>query len=194
MAVGPNGIMYLPKPGQRAVGNIGGQLSSPYAQQIQQLAAQLGGGGGNAQNFNVPAPNLAPGTYQGAYAAQGLRTSNPAQAAQLWEHRHPGQMHQGNIPGWVTDALTQELQGAPGQGGNHMNPHAVLEQVVNHHRQANGLPQMHPEDLHGRVTSLAHEILNGRNNRLQQALRGIRPPAPPVQAPAGPVGGPFQAS
>lgn len=192
MAVGPGGINYMPQ--NRAAGNLAGMFHSPFSQQIQQLAAQLGGGaGGNlAQNFNVPAPNLAPGTYDGAYAAQGLRTSNPQQAAQLWESRHPGAMHSGNIPPWVMQAQTQELQNATPQGGQ-MNPHQVLNDIVAHHRASNGLPAMHPEELHGRVTSLAHEILHGRNNRLQRALRGIRPPVAPPQAPPGPVGGPFQA-
>ena len=188
MAVGPGGIMYLPKGGQRMSQGMGGKLNSPFAQQIQQLAAQLGGGGGNAgfMNGNVPAPNLPAGTYQGAYAAQGLRTSNPQQAAQLWESRHPAAMRGGNVPPWVMQAMGNSVGG--GVPGNQMDPHEVLHNVVSAHRQANGLPPMHPEDLHARVTSLAHEILNGRQNRLQQALGGIRPPAPPQQ-----VAAPFQA-
>lgn len=167
-------------------------------------------------NMNVPAPVLPPGTYTGPYAAQGLRTTNPGQAAQLWESRHPGAVGQGNIPPWVMQALTNVLgQGIhPGQLGPHQNgvdggvhpgsppvpqenangaiapvqpgsqpnggqvdPHAMLENIVNFHRQSNGLPAMHPEDLHGRVSALAQEIMHGRQNRLQRALRGIRPPA-----------------
>jgi hypothetical protein len=56
------------------------------------------------------------------------------------------------------------------------NPHQVLQDVVNFHRQSNGLSPMQPEDLHGRVANLAQEILKGRQSRLQQSLRGIRNP------------------
>lgn len=169
-------------------------LSSPWAQQIQALAAQIGGGQSQSnplQDFVPPAPKLPPGTYAGPYAAQGLRSTNPMQAAQLWESRHPGQVHAGNVPGWVTQGL---MSGMP-HPGNQMDPHEVLQDVVSAHRQANGLEPMHPEELHARVTNLAHEILGSRHNRLRRAMRSIVPPSPvPPQAPSGPVGGPFQAS
>ena len=58
---------------------------------------------------HIPAPHLPAGTYTGAYAAQGLRTTNPAAAAQLWESRHPAQMRAGNVPGWVTNAEMGQL-------------------------------------------------------------------------------------
>ena len=181
MAVGPGGINYMPqnRP-QRAAGNLAGYggLTSPFATQIQQLASQLGGGAGGAvQNL----------THSQGYAQN---TNNP----QLWEQRHPAAVAAGNIPPWVIQSMTQEIQNPGDQaGGGQMNPHQVLNDIVAHHRASNGLPAMHPEELHGRVTALAHEILHGRNNRLQKMIRGIRPPVAPPQAPPGPVGGPYQA-
>lgn len=207
MAMAGN-IAYLPK--QAVPGGMQGQpihfpITSPWAQQIQALAAQVGGGQAQSnplQNFVPPAPNLPAGTYTGPYAAQGLRTTDPTAAAQLWESRHPGAVHAGNIPNWVMQAQTQQLQNGMGvhhsnplelvHPGGHMNPHQVLQDVVNHHRQSNGLAAMHPEELHARVTNLAHEILNSRGNRLRRTLRSIVPPTP--MPPSGPAGGPFVAS
>lgn len=206
MAVGPGGINYMPqnRP-QRAAGNLAGYggLTSPFATQIQQLASQLGGGN--------PAQNI---QHVPGYAQM---TGNP----QLWIQRHPAAMAAGHVPDWISNDLAQQAGGniqnempgaatnvpvdvangfrAPGAGdprqagGGQMNPHQVLNDIVAHHRASNGLPAMHPEELHGRVTALAHEILHGRNNRLQKMIRGIRPPVAPQQAPVGPVGGPFQA-
>lgn len=57
----------------------------------------------------VPMPDLPAGTYTGAYAAQGLRTSDPTTAAQLWEHRHPYATSHGEVPHWVIEALTRAI-------------------------------------------------------------------------------------
>lgn len=75
--------------------HVGGQLPSLPTQ--------------NAQGLVPSAPDLPAGTYTGAYAAQGLRTSDPAAAAQLWESRHPAAVHHGNIPHWVTQALLHAI-------------------------------------------------------------------------------------
>ena len=68
-------------------------------------------GPAGAEHPSLPAPvvpglpDVPPGTYMGNYAAQGLRTSDPVAAAQLWEHRHPGAVQHGQVPGWVAQAL-----------------------------------------------------------------------------------------
>lgn len=195
---------------------------NPLATQVQQLAANFAGAHSSPmqflQNYVPPAPNVPAGTYMGAYAAQGLRTTDPHAAAQLWESRHPAQVHAGNIPGWVTQGMMQPLQNVangstPNPGGvihgfgpgGAVTGHPVgstnpvddrLNEVINHYRQSNGLGAHHPEEIHARVSKLAHELMHGRNNRVKQALRRIRPPAPPVTSPPppGPVGGPFVAS
>lgn len=216
----------------RMVANLSQMLASPNAQAIQRLAAQLGGGAGNAQRMaallggggggqRLPMPVMAPpsGQVDTGYNPAGYQRAigNTGQAAADWEAHHPGAMRQGNIPDWISAYMAHQVQSAtpgpaplvgnldeqfsqpynvpvdithpfraPGHGPT-MDPHAVLQQVVDAHRAAQGLPAMHPEDLHGRVTALAHEILNGRSNRLKRSLRSIgrRPQVNPV--PPGPA-------
>jgi hypothetical protein len=114
---------------------------------------------GFAQGFVPPAPQLAPGTYDGNYAAQGLRTTNPAQAAQLWESRHPAQVRSGHIPGWVGDAMGGEA-------------HQVLG-------------QMHGDTVqsaHERAAALAKLLARQRGGRgLRRSLRNFSSPQAPPQ-------------
>ena len=73
-----------------------------------------------------------------------------------------------------------------------MNPYEVLQNVVNHHRANSAPPSMQPsaqpEEIHQRITNLAHEILNSRRSRLQKSLGGLR--RGPMVGP--PTHGPFQ--
>lgn len=139
---------------------------------------------------HVPAPQLAPGTYDGNYAALGLRSSNPGQAAQLWESRHPGAMRSGNIPSWVLDAQTQALQhvmgnpphmihGFPPQGRGDLD--GRLEAFHAHGR---------PEDIN-RFHSLLHHPVIGPP--LQRLISSIVPAPAPVGPPGPPVAPSFQA-
>src|SRR5690348_2387058 len=88
---------------------------------------------------HIQAPSLPAESYTGAYAAQGLRTTNPEAAAQLWESRHPGQVQEGNVPRWVSNAMGGMATNAV--GGGHPFPSALnnVNQPGNFPRQLGNL-------------------------------------------------------
>lgn len=72
-----------------------------------------------SQPVRVAPPSLPQGTYTGNYAALGLRASNPQEAAQLWESRHPAAMSGGApVPDWVRQQQVKQIQ-AHIPGGAH---------------------------------------------------------------------------
>ena len=133
-------------------------------------------------NFRVPAPNLAPGTYDGAYAAQGLRTSNPFQAAQLWENRHPAQTQSGNAPDWVSQALTAALGGVHPQGGaNLINPNMLLLHLLGNQPQPPAPPNVAPaaSGIDAATGSQSQNIQDDGQQILQHP--GVNGPIHPAQ-------------
>ena len=81
--------------------------NSMRAQAVDRAARTI-----HSHGFRPAPPSLPAGTYTGNYAALGLRTTDPSAAAQLWESRHPDAVNKGNLPSWVSNALSGS--GAPG--------------------------------------------------------------------------------
>jgi hypothetical protein len=130
-------------------------------------------------NFRVPAPNLPPGTYNGAYAAQGLRTSNPYQAAQLWENRHPAATQDGNTPDWVTQALVKALGGAgTPNGASLINPNMLLLHLLGNQPQPPAPPNAAPaasgiDAATGAAAQVPHSF--GPQDNVEQAAQNVDP-------------------
>lgn len=104
----------LPHPGGNGLFSSDNALSN-LASIIHSILSggQTGFGLGALSGMHAPGPPALPeGTYTGAYAAQGLRTSDPSAAAQLWESRHPYAMSHGHVPNWVTQALLHAIHSA----------------------------------------------------------------------------------
>jgi hypothetical protein len=139
-----------------------------------QLGAESGGIQSNPQF--VPHPGFIPSQLQSV--GGGLRDHPIVSALQtLLDHFSGGGVGIPEQPqgGAIGSGVGFPTNGDP-SGPMIPDPHQVLQDVVNFHRQSNGLSPMQPEDLHGRVANLAQQILQGRQSRLQQSLRGIRNP------------------
>lgn len=194
---------FMPQPPGRRINNLGGLLNGAHSNILQLLSRQAANGFNPLQGFHsnplqafqAQAP---PGQVANDRAGNITQAPGYAQGTHdpsLWIQRHPAATQSGNIPPWVVQDMFQGV----GQGGG-MDPHQVLNDVVNFHRQGNGLQPLHPDELHQRITNLAHEITGSRQNRVRQALRsivpprqanGIVPPAAPTPFPAAGGPGPY---